>query len=176
MSNLTSNRAKGMSGNRHLKKTDKLTKDSIARYLRACKKAKLKVEPASPKKDIKEHTDYIVDGKTVDLKSMKESARDGLVLLEFRNVNGKEGWCNESNKPEWIAFDFGAFFLHAKNTDLFNLAKDKCDLKDRTYKFNDCLYKGYQRRGRKDWMSMVKLQDVLNECEHWFLPHPIRLD
>ena len=42
MSNLTSNRARGMSGNRHLKKTDKLTKDSIARYLRACEKAKLK--------------------------------------------------------------------------------------------------------------------------------------
>ena len=60
--------------------------------------------------------------------------------------------------------------------DTLHLAKDKCNLRDKAYKFNDCLYKGYQRRGRKDWMSMVKLQDVLNGCEHWFLPHPIRLD
>ena len=93
MNNLTSNRARGMSGNRHLKKTNKLTKDSISRYLRACEKAKLKVEPASPKKDINEHTDYIIDGKTVDLKSMKESAREGLVLLEFKNVNVVKTGC-----------------------------------------------------------------------------------
>jgi len=48
MNNLTSNRARGMSGNRHLKKTNKLTKDSISRYLRACEKAKLNYVSCSP--------------------------------------------------------------------------------------------------------------------------------
>ena len=107
----------------------------------------------------------------IDLKGLKNSTREGKVLLEFLNVNGKEGWCNEKGIPTWIAFDFGAFFLHAKNADLFNLAKDKCDLRDTVYKVNECLYKGYRRKGRKDLMSMVTLQDVLDGCEHWFLPY-----
>ena len=38
-------------------------------------------------------------------------------------------------------------------------------------KVDQCLYKGYRRKGRKDMMSMVLLNDVLNHCEHWFLPY-----
>ena len=58
-----------------------------------------------------------------------------------------------------------------KNIDLYNLAKKKCDLRDKVHKVDECLHKGYTRRGRKDLMSMVLLQDVLQECEHWFLPY-----
>lgn len=171
-----SDRAKGMSGNRHISKTAQLNKRSIERYLISCEKAGKTLESASAKQDIHQHTDYIVDGETVDLKALKESARDGLVLLEFKNVNGKSGWCNPEGTPTWIAFDFGGFFLHAKNIDLYNLAQEKCDFDTSVSRFNQCLYKAYTRRNRKDLMSMVKLQDVLNNCEHWFLPYPVIID
>jgi hypothetical protein len=66
----------------------------------------------------------------------------------------------------------GAFFLHVKNSDLYQLAKKKCDLRDTVTKVNECLYKGYRRKGRKDLMSMVNLQDVfIADCEHWILPY-----
>jgi hypothetical protein len=42
---------------------------------------------------------------------------------------------------------------------------------DKVTKVSDSLYKGYQRNGRKDWMSMVTLADVLADCENWFLPY-----
>ena len=72
----------------------------------------------------------------------------------------------------WIAFDFGAFFLHVKNMELFNLAKEKCDLRDPAKNINDSLYKGYRRSGRKDMMSMLTLKDVLVGCPSvWYLPY-----
>lgn len=175
MESYTSEIATNMSGHRHMSKTKMLTKSSITRFLKACEAADIKVESASPYKDIKEHTDYIINGQTVDLKSCKESAREGKVILELANVKGEKGWCNEEGLPMWIVFDFGAFFLWAKNSDLFSLAKEKCNLRNRVYKFDDCLYKGYQRKDRKDWMTMVTLQDVLNHCQHKFLPYPIIL-
>jgi hypothetical protein len=36
-----------------------------------------------------------------------------------------------------------------------------CDLGDRVSVGRDALYKGYQRRGRKDLLSIVKMSDVL---------------
>jgi hypothetical protein len=44
-------------------------------------------------------------------------------------------------------------------------------LRETVYRVNECLYKGYTRKGRKDLMSMVTLQDVLADCEHWYLPY-----
>tara|TARA_R100001377_G_scaffold57439_1_gene34272 strand:- start:686 stop:1225 length:540 start_codon:yes stop_codon:yes gene_type:complete len=167
---MISNKAKGLSGSSHVAHTKKLMCESTQRYHHSCLSAGLTIKKTGKMQDIG-HVDFIVDGETVDLKGIKNSMREGRVLLEFTNVNGKTGWCNEKGTPVWIAFDVGAFFLHVKNIDLFNLAKEKCDLKDRVTKVSDCLYKGYQRNGRKDWMSMVLLSDVLSQCNHWFLPY-----
>ena len=92
------------------------------------------------------------------------------VVLEIKNVQGEMGWCNGEQKPAWIAFDYGAFFLCAKNDDLFDLA-NTCDWTDKVTNFKDSLYKGYTRKGREDLMTTVYLYDILNTCEHWFLPY-----
>jgi hypothetical protein len=144
--------------------------ESIERYQHSCLSATLSIKKATKKQDIG-HVDFVVEGETVDLKGLKNSTREGKILLEFLNVTGKTGWCNENGTPLWIAFDFGAFFLHVKNIDLYNLAKEKCNLRDTVGRVDSCLYKGYRRKGRKDLMSMVTLKDVLENCEHWFLPY-----
>ena len=144
--------------------------ESVERYHHSCLMSELKIKKTGKQQDIG-HVDFIVNGETVDLKGLKNSTREGKILLEFLNVNGKAGWCNEKGIPTWVAFDFGAFFLHVKNADLFNLAKEKCNLRETVYRVNECLYKGYTRKGRKDLMSMVTLQDVLTDCEHWYLPY-----
>ena len=167
---MISNKAKGLSGSSHVAHPKNIMCDSTQRSHHSCLSAGLTIKKTGKMQDIG-HVDFIVDGETVDLKGIKNSMREGRILLEFTNVNGKTGWFNDKGTPVWIAFDVGAFFLHVKNIDLFNLAKDKCNLKDRVTKVSDCLYKGYQRNGRKDWMSMVLLSDVLSQCNHWFLPY-----
>ena len=144
--------------------------ESTERYHGSCLSAGLTIKKATKKQDIG-HVDFIINGETVDLKGLKNSTREGKILLEFFNVRGKTGWCNEKGTPLWVAFDLGAFFLHVKNIDLYNLAKEKCDLRDTVNRVDECLYKGYRRKGRKDLMSMVLLKDVLESCEHWFLPY-----
>ena len=167
---MISNRAKSLSGSSHVAHSQKLMDESVERYHHSCLCADLKIKKTGKQQDIG-HVDFIVNGETVDLKGLKNSTREGKILLEFLNVNGKAGWCNEKGIPTWVAFDFGAFFLHVKNADLFNLAKEKCNLRETVYRVNECLYKGYTRKGRKDLMSMVTLQDVLTDCEHWYLPY-----
>ncbi len=167
---MISNKAKGLSGLTHVAHTKKLMDESVKRYHHSCLSAKLSIKKTGKAQDIG-HVDFVVNGETVDLKGLKNSTREGKILLEFLTVQGKTGWCNENGTPLWIAFDFGAFFLHAKNIDLYNLAKEKCNLRDTVDKVDQCLYKGYRRKGRKDMMSMVLLKDVLESCEHWFLPY-----
>lgn len=167
---MISNKAKGLSGSTHVAHSQKLMDESTERYHHSCLSAGLIIKKTGKVQDIG-HVDFVVNGETVDLKGLKNSSREGKILLEFLNVNGKTGWCNENGTPLWVAFDFGAFFLHVKNVDLYNLAKKKCDLRETVSRVSDCLYKGYRRRGRKDLMSMVLLKDVLESCEHWFLPY-----
>jgi len=167
---MMSDKARGLSGSTHVAHTQKLIDESTERYQHSCLSAGLTIKKTGKAQDIG-HVDFVINGETVDLKGLKNSTREGKILLEFLNVNGKTGWCNENGTPLWIAFDFGAFFLHAKNVDLYNLAKEKCNLRETVNRVDECLYKGYRRKGRKDMMSMVLLKDVLDGCEHWFLPY-----
>ena len=66
------------------------------------------------------------------------------------------------------------------NSDLYELACDLCDLKDKVSSIGAAMYKGYTRKDRKDLMTVVSLSDVIKGCDHWFLPykdfhHPMEL-
>jgi hypothetical protein len=163
-----SDKAKSISSSYHIKKSYKIGSSGEIRYYESCKYAKLKINKTN-KNDDMNHVDFIVNNTTVDVKGLKISHKLGNILLEIKNVQGYDGWCSEKG-PEWIAFDFGAFFLHAKNSDLIQLYKKLCNLNNKTTNPYDCLYKSYTRSGRKDLMTMVTLKDVLNNCEHCFLP------
>ena len=167
---MISDKAKGLSGLSHVAHTKKLMDESTKRYHHSCLSAGLTIKKTGKTQDIG-HVDFVVNGETVDLKGLKNSTREGKILLEFLNVNGKTGLCNENGTPLWVAFDFGAFFLCAKNEDLYDLTQDICDLKDKVTNIKDSLWKGYTRKNRKDLMTSVLLQDVLDDCEHWFLPY-----
>ena len=118
--------------------------------------------------DLKEqfsHVDYVSDFGKIDVKARKRVARkdsdvqDDLVWLEFKNVQGKIGWVY--GKADWIAFEREADFVLVKRADLALMGEKLCDLGDRVSVGRDALYKGYQRRGRKDLLSIVKMSDVL---------------
>ena len=118
--------------------------------------------------DLKEqfsHVDYVTDFGKIDVKARKRVARkdddvqDDLVWLEFKNVQGKRGWVY--GKADWIAFERLKDFVMVKRADLANMGENLCALGDRVSVGREALYKGYQRMGRKDLLSIVKMSDVL---------------
>ena len=118
--------------------------------------------------DLKEqfsHVDYFSDFGKIDVKARKRVARkdtdvqDDLVWLEFKNVQGKFGWLY--GKADWIAFERDEDFVLVKRHDLALMAEKLCDVGDRVAVGKDALYKGYQRSGRKDLLSIVKMSDIL---------------
>lgn len=165
---MISGKARGMSSNQHINKSWNVGQNGQRDYYQSCKAANLDIKKATNRQDIA-HIDFIVDGKTVDVKGMKDTHKLGQILLELKNVQGKDGWCSTSG-PQEIAFDFGAFFFHAKTADLIKLVKKKCDMAKKVYKAKDALYKAYTRSGRLDLMTVVSLTDVIKDCEHWYLP------
>lgn len=165
---MISNKAKGISSGYHVQKSINVGEDGQRRYYDSCKYAGMIIKKTGKTQDIN-HIDFIVNGSTVDVKGLKDSHKLGNILLEVKNVKGKGGWCS-INGPESIAFDFGAFFLNVKNVDLIKLIEKLCNLEDKVNKVGLSLYKGYTRKDRMDLITMVTLKDVLNNCEHWFLP------
>lgn len=166
---MISNKAKAMSSSSHIKRSFSVGEDGQQKYYQSCKASGLDVRKASNVQDM-QHIDFFVDGKSVDVKGLKDTHKEGRILLELKNVQGKDGWCSKSG-PEWIAFDFGAFFLHVKNSDLLKLIDKKCDLTKVAPKIGQALYKSYSRKDRDDLMTVVSLTDVIKTCEHWFLPN-----
>jgi len=167
---MISHKAKNMSSPRHIHKSQHLGQSGERRFYDSCKVLGKDVKKTS-KADDMGHVDFVVDSQTYDVKGLKDSTKEGFILLELKNVQGKKGWCNDEEKPDWIAFDFGAFFACFKNSDLYKASQKLCDLSDTVSKAKDCLYKGYTRRGREDLMTMITLQDALNNCEHMFVPY-----
>lgn len=165
-----SNKAVNLSSFNHIQRSHQTGDNGERRFYDSCKAAGFDIKKTNTKQDRK-HIDFIVNGKSFDVKGIKNSHKNGEILLEIKNVQGELGWCNNKNSPEYIAFDFGAFFLCVKNTDMFEMVTNICDLKNKVSKIGDALYKSYQRKDRKDLTTLVKLQDVLNMCEHRFIPY-----
>lgn len=165
---MISKKAKEMSSRSHIKRSGAIGENGQNKYYQACKASNLDIKKSSNKQDMN-HIDFFVDGKSIDVKGLKDTHREGKIVLEIKNVQGNDGWCSASG-PEWVAFDFGAFFFHVKNKDLIKLIAKKCDLTKKVNKISEALYKSYSRKDRNDLMTVVSLTDVIKKCEHWYLP------
>ncbi len=112
------------------------------------------------------HFDYVTDRGTIDVKARKRvnrgdnSEQDELVWLEFNNTAGKKGWL--TSDVDLIAFERMKDFVLVRRQSLYEMAISKCNLDDRVSRGSEALYKGYQRSGRNDLLSIVKMEDILN--------------
>ena len=117
------------------------------------------------------HIDYFSNFGTIDVKAKKKinradaSEEDELVWVEFKNVQGRDGWLR--GQTDIIAFERNNDFILIKRNYLLGMCQVKCDLSKKVTSSRDALYKGYQREGRKDLISIVKMSDILN------MPHQI---
>ena len=108
------------------------------------------------------HFDYKAKG-TIDVKARKkinrsdEDEQDDLVWVEFKNTAGNAGWL--TSDVDFIAFERKDDFVVVRRHALLELANEKCNRHGQ--RPSDALYKGYQRRGRLDLISIIKMQDIL---------------
>ena len=103
---------------------------------------------------------------TVDVKAMKRVSRTDTntsnesVWIEFHNVQGKNGWIY--GEQDCIAFEFSDNFIVVKRASLLNLVNSLIDY-DLPYVISpkNAMYRLYQRKGRKDCISIIKKDDLM---------------
>jgi len=123
---------------------------------------------ATPKEQYR-HIDFVTYFGTIDVKSKKRIGRadgeeqDTIVWLEYKNVQGKEGWL--VSEVDILAFERDDDFILVRRGILHDMANSLCNLKDMVDKTSDALYKGYTRKGREDLITQVKMRDIMN-IEH----------
>ena len=143
----------------------------------AARKAGLSCGKSSSQEEIR-HIDFWVEGEklpktAVDVKSRKKVKRsddklnDEFVWIEFANVQGKRGWLyGDSNI---IAFERESDFLLVDRKLLARLCENLCDVSKLNTAAGMPLYTGYQRKGRKDVLSLIKMTDIINQIKHTIL-------
>jgi hypothetical protein len=112
-----------------------------------------------------QHFDYITSVGTIDIKARKKINRsdnaeqDDLLWVEFKNTAGNAGWL--TSDVDFIAFERQDDFVVIRRWQLLELASELCDLNNMVSRPSDALYKGYQRKGRLDLISIITMQDLL---------------
>lgn len=129
----------------------------------------LKIAKASFKQQLS-HIDFLLtnkDKKTyfIDIKARKrinrssENFSDDLVWIEFKNVSGNEGWLYGA--ADFISFERENDFVIVPRKNLV-LICEKIVTNKIANKSSEALYNRYTRKDRKDELSLIKMQDILN--------------
>jgi hypothetical protein len=131
-------------------------------------KEKFKVVPATWNEQIKSHIDYYVYQNdkyfTVDVKARKKfTNEDKDVWIEFKNVNGGDGWIY--GKSTIIAFERKDDFVLVNRNNLKILCERIVNLDEKSNK-HDCLYKAYTRQGRKDVITKIQFEDIFRNMSY----------
>jgi len=123
----------------------------------------------APSSQESRHIDCYWQGFSVDVKGRKRSHKDGIVLVEFKNVSGKDGWAVKG--PDLIAYMFQKEFVVVKREDLYKMAQKRTiehatDNGTHVFRANGTsgqqgLYKLCGRAGRKDVFTYVTKEDLL---------------
>lgn len=123
------------------------------------------------------HTDFLIekDGiiRKIDVKSRKKLKRtdsepsDEYFWAEIQSVRGKEksGWIYHSggSAPEFVAFEMKEHFVIVSKLALQSLVEKYVNFEKFVDKATDAHYVIYQRKGRKDMITLVessKLYDI----------------
>lgn len=107
---------------------------------------------------------------SVDVKSRKkinrsdDSVNDDLIWIEFKNVQGRNGWLY--GKADFICFEREADFVMVNRQSLSKLCEKLVDTSLINVHTEMPLYSAYQRKGRKDILSLIKITDIINNIKH----------
>jgi len=110
---------------------------------------------STEEEDIKLHVDFWHNGVGVDVKGNNLADE---IWVEFINVNGNTGWMH--GEAKYIAFDVPELrgFVRVERKDLLEWCKKNVEKTYTTKK--DSYRKLYRRRGRKDCMTKITVNDL----------------
>lgn len=100
------------------------------------------------------------------VKRTDSNANNEYLWVEFANVAGKEGWLRGS--ADLIAFEQEKDFLLIRRNALLDFCEKNVIFSDKVNKSSDAVYRIYQRKGRKDEISLIPIVDIKA-----FLPYSI---
>ena len=136
-------------------------------FIAVVKRKKIKYRDATIKEQF-DHIDYVleIDGKEVflDVKARKKISRfdkgpaDDKVWVEFKNVSGKNGWLHGSSNI--IVFEREKDYVLVSRKKLLEYCENNIDKTNVVSEASNALYKLYTRHGRKDIISMIKMEDL----------------
>jgi len=101
------------------------------------------------------------------VKRADSNVNDDLVWVEFKNVRGSRGWLYGG--ADAVAFERENDFVIVDRKLLTRLCERLCDLTKLNVDVKMPLYTAYQRRGRQDIVSLVKMTDILTNIKHAIL-------
>jgi len=117
--------------------------------------------PTSQDEDINKHVDVLIT-IGVDVKSLKKINRNDqetnehIHWVELKNVQGKSGWLY--GEADFFAFEIKDYWIVVDRHDLQKFIANKC--KDKIRVIKPELYKLYQRKERKDLITLVTSYDL----------------
>lgn len=156
---MISDKAKKLSSNIHIEKSIYTGSKGEYTFKQTCNKYEWSCKESTKKENIYDHIDFYLFDIPVDVKGLKESHKKNEIIVEFKNVQGKSGWCSSGSKAQLIAFEFISFFVLIKKKELLEYCR-KNVMNEYVYNFKDCYKKLYTRKNRKDLMTKLKLEDI----------------
>jgi len=126
---------------------------SATRYDRAC----LDARKSSRDEDINLHVDFWHGSDGVDVKGNNLPDE---IWIEFRNVHGNPGWILGAAK--WIAFEMPEVggYIRVERKELLQWCLKNVEFENYVSNKQDAYRKIYQRKNRKDKITMLVLHDL----------------
>lgn len=153
--------AKSISSKNHVEQSQRIGKNGEAVFETLLIKHNIPFYKSTERQNIYEHTDFFICDQPLDVKGMKKGYADGYIVIEFKNVNGKPGWCSEVSPVRYIAFQFEDCFVIVKKAELLNYCRKNVVI-EYVDSFNKCYKKLYTRKGRSDLMTKLHRSDLDN--------------
>lgn len=169
---MISNKAKGLSSVEHLANSYNTWKDGEALFQELTKAI-----PSSTGENIR-HIDFFVGDKRIDVKGLKNSQRNGYILVEFLNVQGKAGWCSTHSEATHIAFQMPSEFIVVDKELLRKKVLELCGdytkadrtLQAKRHGYENVAYKYLGRKEREDVFVYIEVKH-LYELSHDLLKY-----
>ena len=125
---------------------------------------------STKEEDMFSHWDFKIQGYKYDAKSKKMTSVDGkkYIWVEFRNVRGRKGWL--FGEADFIAFDFGAFWVVAGRKKLLEAIKPRVDWDTMINEVDKKVpWKMYSREGREDGVMWIDTMCIMQtEPQIWW--------
>ena len=173
---MISDKAKGLSSKEHIEHSEEIWLDGERRFKEACEFMRIPFREATKEEQFK-HIDFVLsNGINVDVKGFKNTHQYGYILLEFKNVQGKAGWCSEESGADLISFDMDhhlmmvpvPWLIEFSRKQYIRIGKPPIVRSNKMPPYDTMLYKLYQRNGRQDLMMIITSTDLFKCPSYWF--------